>query len=323
MTHDLDIDTRDLDWAAARQPQRITSEPFVAGDPFARERARQALARHIDSSPGRGLSLRRRLGPRTLGLVAATGAAALVAVALLTTGGPADQAAPTAHRAAPVAVGAAHQAPLMRLADYVSEAPAPAGDATVVQRTTTVEGKSTTAYDLFGDGGAYYFAESKEGLTAAVEAGEEVGGGMTARQLAAAEQADSGDVEAAARSMASSANTKRAVPAGEYANRVWIESMDAIDAGAGKPRIRAGVMRILATLPDVTVAEGVEDGVATLVLTSGPAESGSAYTEQLTIDAETGVPIKFVGGPTGGAPDTTVEYQISRANYPGLAAPIP
>jgi hypothetical protein len=78
------------------------------------------------------------------------------------------------------------------------------------------------------------------------------------------------------------------------------------------------VLRILATLPDVTVTSGTSGNQQTLVLTAGSAELGYGYTEQLTIDADSGVPLRFIGGSTG-APSGTVDYQVSRVT---LANPL-
>ena len=106
-----------------------------------------------------------------------------------------------------------------------------------------------------------------------------------------------------------------------YANWVWGNAQDALIAGSGDPQVRAGVLRILATLPDVTVTNGTSGGDPTLVLTAGETELGIGYTEQLTINADTGVPIKFAGGPTGGQA-TSVRYKVSRVTLADpLAAP--
>jgi hypothetical protein len=340
MNDQLDTDTKDLDWMAGRQPQRIGSEPFVAGDPFARERARQALDFHIaGDGGGRGFGWRRFLGLRTVSLAAGAVAAALVAVLLVSSGGgsgtktaatghggvaaPHGAAAAHAHAAHGPAAHASSQGPLMKLADYVSEAPAPSGNATLVQRTTTLESEPAVVYDLYTDDGRYFFAESKGELAGEIEAGQNTAGGWTARQLAAAEEADSGDVAAAAEDMASAARPQEPSRPGTpyYPNRLWEESQQTLIAGAGRPQIRAGVLKLLGTLPGVMVTKGTAAGAPTLVLTAGAEEMGPNYQEQLTIDAGTGVPIKFTGGVPGGPPATTVEYQVSRETFAGLEAP--
>jgi hypothetical protein len=336
MNDHFDTDTKDLDWMAGRRPQRIGSEPFVAADPFARERARQALDQHIAGDGGgrRGFGWRRFLGLRTVSLAAGAVAAVLVAVVLVSSGGgsgvktTAAGGAPSVqhhhHATGHGAVAhASSQGPLMKLADYVGEAPAPSGNATLVQRTTNLEGEKATVYDLYTDDGRYFFAESKGELAGLIEAGKDTAGGWTARQLAAAEEADSGDVAAAAEDMASAAIPKERIHPGtrNYPSRLWEEAQQALIAGAGRPRIRAGVLKLLGTLPGVAVTEATLAGAPTLVLTAGAEEMGPDYQEQLTIDAETGVPIKFTGGVPGGPPATTVEYTVSRETFAGLEAP--
>jgi hypothetical protein len=89
-------------------------------------------------------------------------------------------------------------------------------------------------------------------------------------------------------------------------NRAWFGSMDALLAGAGRADVRAGVMRILAELPKVEAKE-TED---TLTITSSDFPDG--YQETLIVDAQTGIPRRFVGGEPGQEPSVTVSYQIKR-----------
>ncbi len=82
--------------------------------------------------------------------------------------------------------------------------------------------------------------------------------------------------------------------------------MDALIAGAGDTKVRAGVMRLLATIPSVKV----EDHGATLDLRNTAVITG--YEETLTVDAKTGVIQKMVGGDTGRPAAVTVTYDIKR-----------
>jgi len=70
----------------------------------------------------------------------------------------------------------------------------------------------------------------------------------------------------------------------------------------------------------VTVTHGTSDGQPALVLIVGADEFGSGYSEQLTINAGTGVPVQFVGGPSGGIPSTTVDYKVSRVTLANLSS---
>ena len=60
-------------------------------------------------------------------------------------------------------------------------------------------------------------------------------------------------------------------PAGRNRQHFWDNSIDALTWGAANPQIRAGVLRLLSTLPEVTVAKSTTGGQPTLTLTAGPA----------------------------------------------------
>jgi hypothetical protein len=116
-------------------------------------------------------------------------------------------------------------------------------------------------------------------------------------------------------------------------NYVWEGSEDALVAGSGNPQVRAGVLRLVSVLPGINVTRGTVDGQPTLTLTAGPAElglsaidkanpklaTGAPYEEATTINADTGIPLKFVGGPAG-KPDTTVTYVVTRVKLADIAA---
>src|SRR6202044_2386907 len=57
-------------------------------------------------------------------------------------------------------------------------------------------------------------------------------------------------------------------------NSIWNNSMDALSAGAGNPQVREGVLRLLSTIPEVTVANSTTGGQPTLTLTAGSALFG-------------------------------------------------
>lgn len=334
------MNNADLDWLAAQQPQRS------GVDPGAHERALLALLDHTTSRPSRREARVRRTWRLNLfGAGAAVGVAAITA-ALALSALSSDGSRPLSHHT-PAAVAATHRrgthSPLVRLADYVSDSATPTGNATVVARTTTTGGATVTVYDLYADNGEYFFSQTASGLAGQVSAHNNLAGGLFAREIAAAKLAANGNVQTAAQDMADAPDPNHAInpnqpvnkaalqaklkalhmpsdyqPGSTFDNWVWEDSQDALIAGSGQPQVRAGVLQILATLPDVTVTDGTSDGQPTLILTAGTAELGSGYTEQLTINADTGVPIQFIGGPTGGTPATTVDYKVSRATFAGL-----
>jgi hypothetical protein len=292
-----------------------------------------------------------------VGVLAAAAAAAGVASALPSTpagtaqaGGahPASADAPT--RTAGARPGpAATQPPLMRLAADVAAEPKPAGDATLMERETTLTGQPTVkVWDLYADDGRYFFSQTKSGLPAQVKEDNTQGGGWNTREIAAAIFAVHGNLQDAALKMAWTNTTP--VPAwlssqlknisapgggGQIDNYVWEGSEDALIVGSGNPQVRAGVLRLVSLLPDITVTHGTLDGQPTLTLTAGAAEFGSLpsvkdaaklklggqppYQEAITINADTGIPMKFVGG-TPGHVDTTVNYVVTRVSLADIAA---
>ncbi|MGH2871715.1 MAG: hypothetical protein ACRDL5_04550, partial [Solirubrobacteraceae bacterium] len=195
------------------------------------------------------------------------------------------------------------RSPLARLAAYVSASAPPTGDATLEARTTT-DGSNApiTVYDLYTDSGQYYFSHGEAGLPAQIQAHHDLGGGLFAREIAAAKLAVTGDVSQAAIDMIQAPDPAHLATTTMNSNWLWENSLDALTAGAGDPQVRAGVLKLLATLPGVTVANTTVDGRSALTLTASGPELGPDYIEQITIDAQTGVPIRFDGGATGRPP---------------------
>jgi hypothetical protein len=295
---------------------------------------------------------RRRRALVARGGLAAGTAAALAVIALVATSPGQSTKVPAASkvgtspgRSTKVRPDPKHAAsPLIRLAGYVSRSATPSGNAALLARTTTTSGgKTVTVYDLYADNGKYYFSRTESGLAGQVSAHHNLAGGLFAREVAAAKLAATGNVKTAAQDMADAPDpshviSPRQTPADRasirakeaatgqkqagnlFDNWVWEDSEDAIIAGSGEPQVRAGVLRILATLPDVTVTSGTSGGQPTLVLAAGTPELGYGYTEQLTINATTGVPMSFAGGPPGQTPSATVTYQVSRVTISDIAA---
>jgi hypothetical protein len=344
------MSNHDLDWVAAQRPQRS------GADTEAHDRALLALLRHATSHPHPDRDRSRRAGGivrlRVFGFTAAAGVAAIAAaVALSAQGGPRQlSGAGNTPLQAVVSHHATARASLIRLADNVSQSALPPGDATLVQRTTHTGGQNVTVYDLYGDDNAYYFSQDESGLAAQVSGNHTLAAGLFGREVAAAKEAAAGNVQQGALDMANAPApngkyritsttettltpaqaaaakveaklTGTAVSLGtNFDNWAWEDSQDALIAGAGDPQVRAGVLEILALLPGVTVAHGTSsDGQPTLVLTGGADEVGSGYQEQLTINAATGVPIGFVGGPPNGAPATQVDFQVARVTLANVA----
>jgi hypothetical protein len=240
------------------------------------------------------------------------------------------------------------QRPLVQLAAVlVADAP-PAGDATLVERETSGPGQpSINVWDLYADDGRYFFSQTEAGLPAQVKENNNQGDGMFGREVAAATYAATGDLATAELRMAWADDTNP-VPAWLAAqvknisvgglqidNYVWESSEDALVAGSGNPRVRAGVLRLVSALPGITVTHGTVDGQPTLTLTAGAAEmgdtvsgidpanpkaaAGPAYQEAITINADTGIPLKIVGG-SAGEVTVNVSYVVTRVSLAGIAS---
>jgi hypothetical protein len=299
---------------------------------------------------------RRRRRGRALRGATAAGAAVLVAGGLFTAVlGRAGTATGTAASHAPAA-----NPRLMGLASFVqaSSGSLP-GDASLVVTTETMGGKQLGAdYFLYTDSGAIYSADSESGLATAISRHKNIADGTEAREVKVASYAANGNLTTAQEMMVKITGSNLGLglslaerqqvwakaivaqeellkekgirpqagsPAGkaleeEVGNRLWISSMDALTAGGGNPQVRAGLLRLLATVPEVTVANTTTDGEAALTLTAGPKLFGGGSPEVLTINAKTGSPIKFSSPADGDVPSVTVTYQVSRVTLADIAA---
>lgn len=286
-----------------------------------------------------------------LGVAAAAAAVTLVISPAAPPASPGGRPAAASPAASP-----GKNAPLMQLAAAITanRAPLP-GDATLIIRTqVNAQGQSTGGgADLYTDSGAYYYAPTESGLPAAIAGHDDIGGGGFARELAAARYAVQGDLTIARQRMAIAmldphlpkltwrqqvaqlkaiARAKHAkipIPvhpptaaqrAATMDNEIWENSLDALQAGAGQPEVRAGVLRLLSTLPEVTVHSTDVNGEALLTLTATAPAMPANYQETLTINGTTGVPVNFAGGVPGQRPETTSTYRVSRVTVAAIAA---
>jgi hypothetical protein len=230
--------------------------------------------------------------------------------------------------------------PLVTLAAHLVADPPPKGDATLVERETEAPGQpSINVWDLYTDDGRYFFSHSEAGLPAQVKEDNNQGDGVFAREIAAATYAATGNLDTAALKMAGAPNSTpvpawlsaqlKNISAGglQIDNYVWEGCEDALVAGSGSPQVRAGVLRLVSALPDITVTKGTADGQPTLTLAAGGGEFGgvgpqggaATYQEAITVNADTGIALKIVGG-TPGQVDVTVSYVVTRVSLADIAA---
>jgi hypothetical protein len=324
-------------------------------------RAAMAVSGQARSAPARHRRPRRRIlaigGTAGLGI-----AAAAVAVTLIATSTARPPAAPprpvaggpTASHATTPTVSS----PLVLLADNITaSAHKQPGDATLVFRTTTfTDGQAGgSGFDLYTDSGPYYWALTKSGLAGQVTAHHDLADGLFTREIAAAKYAVNGDLATARERMAyapapANAGTSpsaqmsprllkvkaelegvKAAPGQSLAaaydkswidNWVWSDATDALEAGAGNPQVRAGVLRLLSTVSGVVVTHGTLDGQPTLVVGDvTPGLNGQGRSEGvMTLNASTGVPLKYTDGAVGKTPYSTTTYKVSRVTVADIAA---
>jgi hypothetical protein len=327
----------------------VAEQPFIPDVAAIEHRVRQARRRDRIARGGIGA------GVVAVAAVAAVGVASAVPSAPTRTA-QASGAHPTARSsgAHSANTGAATsptgstgaRLPLMKLAADLIADPRPAGDATLVERETGAPGQaSINVWDLYADDGRYFFSQTKAGLPAQVKEDNNQGAGQFGREVAAAADAVTGNLDAAALKMAWAPSTTP-VPAWLSAqvanmsvgglqidNYVWENCEDALVAGSGNPQVRAGVLRLVSALPGITVTYGTVDGQPALTLTAGAAEmgyagidktdpkaaTGPAYQEAITINADTGIPLGFAGGPAGKVV-VTVSYVVTRVSLADIAA---
>lgn len=308
------MDHNDLQWFTDRQPQALPM------DPDAKARALLKLSTQISTQPAeqawrrhgaaRRIPLRFAVPTAAAVLAGGLGLMSYVVISADTPSAPA-QHSPIALAGHPRATAHAHaaRAALVRLADYVDDYPAPAGDATLVaQHNPPVSGGGTPGswlYTLYADNGEVFDSTTEAGLRAQVHAGNNTDqNGIFNKDFAAAKQAATGDVQAAAEKMVSYIDLGQSTEQHQvllqndhpgsrfYPNWVWNAATSTLVAGSMQPEVRAGTLQMIATLPGVTITHGTYGGRPTLVLTAGLAEDGGS-NQVLTINAHTGVPITF------------------------------
>jgi hypothetical protein len=282
--------------------------------------------------------------------IAAVAAAAAVVLASTSAPPPATTTRPAASSGGSVARPAAPASKLATLAARIQASGGPlTGDASLVIAKQVNGGKlMQVVYALFTDGGRLYLGDDKKTLMKEVVDHENQADGTNAREIAAARYAATGNLAAAVKQMvnalpndyygslaerkaiwAKGAAARKALekekgmktaipmPTGKLLqqdidNTLWTASTIVLSWGAGDQQIRVGVLRLLSTLPQVTVADSTTDGQPTLTITAGPALFGAGSGDQvLTVSARTGIPISSVES-GGGLPTAVETDRVSR-----------
>ncbi len=106
----------------------------------------------------------------------------------------------------------------------------------------------------------------------------------------------------------------------EVDNTLWGACNNALSWAGSDPRIREGVLRLLSTLPEVTVVNSNTNGEPTLTITGGPGLFNDGdYHEVDVIDAKTGMPVSSAGI-EGGTAVATDYFAFSRVTLADIKA---
>lgn len=308
---------------------------------------------------GRGFSRardRRRgtLGARgKAGIGAGIAAVAAAAAVVLTTTSAPQPAAP----ARPASQAPAAGSKLVSLAALIkaSGGSLPGNASLVIDKQVNGGKLMQVVYALYTDSGDLYLGSDRKSLMAAVADHANQADGTNVREIAAARYAAAGDLATARVRMVNSLpndfflsfaarkkiwekgaaarqammrakgiKTPLTMPTGkalqyDIDNYLWTASTIALSWGAGDPEIREGVLRLLSTLPEVTVANSTADGQPTLTITAGGPLFGDGSDQVLTVNARTGIPISSVES-GGGLPTAVETNQVSRVTLAGIEA---
>jgi hypothetical protein len=327
--------------------------------PEAYQRARTTLRAAMAESEGFPGARNRRKKVGTLGKlgIGAGISAAAAAAAIVLAATPATRpTAPTGSGSQAPAV----TSPLVILAAHITADSGPGpGNASLIIKTQTIGGqRPDVVYSLYTDNGALYLGDDKATLMKAVARHQNLADGMDSRDVKVALYAAAGNLTIARKQMATvspgdlwlglTGSAQRAawekeiaqewptlkakgmktppkLPTGQALrdvmnNRVWNNSVEALSAGGGNPRVRAGVLRLLSTIPQVAVAKSTTGGQATLTLKAGPALFGGSGGEVLTISAKTGMPIKDTEPAQGNVPSSVTTYKVTRVTLAAIAS---
>ena len=288
-----------------------------------------------------------------IGAVAAAAALVLVATSTPRPAAPTGSATP-----APTAQASTANSKLMTLAALIKASdngPLPGNASLVISKQVNGGKLMQVLYALYTDSGAMYTGDDKQTLMTAVDKKENQADETNVREIAAARYAATGDLATARVKMvdalpndyflslaarekiwAAGAAARQALmrekgiktplkmPTGkalqdDINNTLWTASTIALSWGAGDPEIREGVLRLLSTIPEVTVANSTTDGQPTLTITAGPALFGDGSDQVLTVNAKTGIPISSVES-GGGLPTAVETGQVSRVTLADIEA---
>ncbi|MDX8031028.1 hypothetical protein SK803_12435 [Lentzea sp. BCCO 10_0856] len=230
----------------------------------------------------------------------------------------------------------------------------------VITTKTAPDGSPYLVYTVYTDKGQVFHGDSAKTLQAAAAKGDDAATQYDANVMAAARLAATGDVEKAKIAMVNAspnglglglspaeqekawaqnyevtAKMLREIgkqvpdfkprPTGKELedvinNRLWSHTTYALFIGAANADIRAGVLKLVATIQDVTIGKAQVDDQSALTLTAGPSLQGGESTHVVTINADTGLPIRSEVFPVKDGKPSAARYKSSRVNLADVVA---
>jgi hypothetical protein len=313
-------------WVAERRP--MVPEP----DGLTTDRAHAALMRHISAE-----SAPRWRRPRWLAAGAAATAAVVAGGVILLSG---NSGSSTANRGGVAADLPAPPHPsfvLEDLARSVAASPALPGNATLVYRTTTINGHREppdfSGYDLFEDDGGYYWGHTLADLrtevahsapdslgrvVAAAASAASLSPRQAAEKLLAADPhptphvGDNSQTPGGGTSKWTQADVQR-----DLEGILWGAITSALEGGAGRPQVRAGALQAASAMSNMAVTTITYDGQPAYRIEFHDGRHGDI--ESATVNRQTGVLLnEHGGGGSGGDSTANTTFKVSRVTGPRL-----
>lgn len=242
-----------------------------------------------------------------------------------------------------------------------SSASLPGDASLVIRTQARPSGAPYVTFNLYTDSGEIYVTDTRDQLPEAVNHNDNLADAWNSGVLAAASFAATGDLTQAREQMVNASDnpwglglspaeaqqvwdeseaervrilqekgvanpTPRPRPTGTALenginNTLWTNTLGALATGAANPQVRAGVLRLISTIPDVTVTTSTTSGQPSLILTAGPALFSGHGDHVLTINADTGLPITSEFRPVAGQGPASLEtFQSSRVTVADVKA---
>ncbi|WP_245821742.1 hypothetical protein [Lentzea waywayandensis] len=291
--------------------------------------------------------------------VAAVGAAAVAAAVVMGTTGGTVPAGPS--DAAPQAVV---ESPLVKLASEIKAAAQPGDSSLIITKKIAPDGSLYVVYTVYTDKGQVFHGDSVKSLAAASAKNDDGAHPFDAKVTAVARLAANGDVEKARVAMITASGNAlglglspaeadkawadaqaevaemfreggKPVPAPRprptgvelenlIGNHLWSNTTYALFVGAANAEVRSGVLKLLATMKDVTVGETDVNGQRALTLTGAAAIQGGGGSQVITVNADNGLPFSSEVVPAKDSADPSkpsrVKYESSRVNLADVVA---